>query len=227
MPRSALVVLVAGTLVVLGAAGAALAGDERDLAFVDGVAPLEAVGELAPGAVACQHAVAVIEPFAAIRLTVDTGGAPGPPLIVTVAQGHHDAHPAARVPDGYVSSITDPRTGPVARIGRVVRSGAVDVCVGNHGKRPVLIGGARQTQRGDGALTIGGRDVDGAMTLTFLRERPASLLAELPAAFRRAALFHPPFVGAWTFWLLAVLVAIGVPVLIGLAVRAACEPDRP
>ena len=226
MPRSALAVLVAGTVAVLVAAALALAGDERDLAFANGLAPLEAVSELAPGSVACQHAVPVVEPFAAVRVTVDTAGAPGPPLIVTAAQGHHGAHPAARIPGGYVSTIADPRSGPVARLGRVLRGGVVDVCVGNHGRRGLLVAGSRQTQRPDGGLTVGGRRTDGAMTLTFLRERPTSLLAELPAAFERAALFHPPLVGAWTFWLLTILVAVGIPVLLGVAVRAACRPGE-
>jgi hypothetical protein len=45
--------------------------------------------------------------------------------------------------------------------------------------------------------------------------------------FERAALFRPGWVGAWTFWLLLAALVIGVPTLLGRALRAALEEEEP
>lgn len=230
MPRSAWAVMAGGAVAVLIAAVAALATDRRDLAFANGVAPLEAVVQLAPGQEACQREVAVLAPFAGVRLAADTDGRPGPALEVTVRWRRPGSAGVngGRVGAGYVSAVAEPQSGPTATLGRIETDSA-DVCVQNAGERVVGLGGTPEEDPADGRLSVG-RPGDleparGNLALSFLRAEPTSLLAQLPTAFRRAALFHPPLVGAWTFWLLAALVALGVPALLARSLWAACRTE--
>jgi hypothetical protein len=55
--------------------------------------------------------------------------------------------------------------------------------------------------RGAGQLVLGGASA-AQLAMVFDRPDPPSLLGALPTALRRAALFHPGWVGAWTFWAL-------------------------
>jgi hypothetical protein len=59
------------------------------------------------------------------------------------------------------------------------------------------------------------------MRLVFKRSEPRSALAQVPDMFERATLFRPDVIGAWTFWLLLVAVAAGIPALLAFALRAA------
>ena len=56
-----------------------------------------------------------------------------------------------------------------------------------------------------------------------------SLLGSLSTAFSRASLWHPSWVGSWTFWLLAIalLAAFGVGVSAVVSAAAADDEDRP
>jgi len=58
------------------------------------------------------------------------------------------------------------------------------------------------------------------------RSRDRSLLALIPDAFDRAALFRPGWVGAWTYWLLLGALVIGVPVLLSRALASAAASDE-
>ena len=53
---------------------------------------------------------------------------------------------------------------------------------------------------------------------------PQSLFSMLPTIFRRAMLFRPTWVGAWTFWLLAAAV-LGAFALGAVAVARASSAD--
>jgi hypothetical protein len=217
MPRGAAAVLGGGCLAVVLAALLALARDERTLAFSNGVAPIEPALELGPGQRACQLGVAVVEPFAAVSPAADTGGAPGPVLGVSVRRS--GARRSGLAPGGYASRLDDPASYPIARVGPVPAGPPVDVCIANGGSRPVALGGTVGNELRDSRLVRegGGAPQTANLHLVFLRERPTSLLTELPRALRRAALFHPPWIGAWTFWLLAGLVTVAVPLLLGRA----------
>ena len=47
------------------------------------------------------------------------------------------------------------------------------------------------------------------------------MLSLVPGILRRMARFRPHFFGAWTYWLLLVLLLVGVPLLLALALREA------
>jgi hypothetical protein len=54
----------------------------------------------------------------------------------------------------------------------------------------------------------------------------ASWLSALPTAFSRASLFHPSWVGVWTFWLLAVALLASFAAAAVAVTQAAAEDDR-
>ncbi len=78
------------------------------------------------------------------------------------------------------------------------------------------------------APTVGGAPVPSRVSVLFLGPRGAhrSVASQIGEMFRRAALFRPGFVGAWTYWLLFLLV---FPALAYGAVRllATADSDRP
>src|SRR5206468_5663138 len=59
------------------------------------------------------------------------------------------------------------------------------------------------------------------IALVIPRPKPKSVLALVPEMFRRAALFRPGFVGAWTYWVLAALILIAAPLLLARAMASA------
>lgn len=230
MPRGARALLLGGAALVVVAAVVALALDRRSLAFSNGVAPDQAVATLGPGQRACQRRVPVVEGFDRVAPTTDTGGRPGPALDVGILDhGSGRVIRMGRAARGYRTRINFPGAPATATVGRVRHEGAIDVCLRNTGSQPVQLVGTAVRRSSQSALDLGGgqpRPAGGNLQLTFLRARPVSLLTELPAAFRRAALFHPPVVGAWTFWALTALMAIAVPLLLARALRLAWVADR-
>jgi hypothetical protein len=227
MRSAATAVLSAGAAAIAAAGLLTAAADRRELAFVNGVAPRDPALELEPRHTACQREVEVMEPFSRVRLALDTRGRAGPPLDLRVSRhGSGRLLGKGRAAGGYLASARAPEESPVVEVGPVPAGGEVDVCVRNAGSASLLIGGSTGSSREAGDLEAGERrlePVDASAHVTFLRERPTSLLAQLPAAFRRAALFHPPLVGAWTFWLLSALVLVALPWLLAIAVRSAAE----
>jgi len=222
--------LLGGAAVVVVAAVIALAVDRRRLAFSNGVAPNQAVATLAPGQRACQRRVPVIERFELVAAATDTGGHPGPALDVSVLD--HVSRRVigmGRVPAGYRTRIGAPGPAATAEVGRVRHGGEIDVCLQDVGPQPVQLVGTAVRRSSQSDLALGGRrqrPAGGNLQLTFLRERPVTLLSEMPVTFRRAALFLPPVVGAWTFWLLAALMAVAVPLLLARALRLAWAARR-
>ena len=65
------------------------------------------------------------------------------------------------------------------------------------------------------------------VALELIRSDDRSLLAALPDAFDRAALFRPGWIGAWTYWLLLAGLVVGVPLLLAGALSAASDQEEP
>ncbi len=207
--RSAVVTaLIAAAAVLAVAIYAAVRGD--DLAFTPGVAPGVAIAQLAPGDEICQRPLTV-PPDAEFDRVALTLGAPEPVRV----------------------TVRDARTGRVVRSARatggrpaatgVVPAGArIALCVENAGTRPVPVyGNPGQAARATTAA-VNGREIPFDVAMRFERA-PRSLASLAPAMARRAALFRPGWVGAWTIWALAGLVALAVPALLVRAVRTAAE----
>jgi hypothetical protein len=76
-----------------------------------------------------------------------------------------------------------------------------------------------------GALTFSARQKL-ALAMAFTTPQSRSLTALLPTVFARAALFHPRWMGAWTFWaLLAGLIIAAGLVLRALLVAVSLDED--
>lgn len=116
-----------------------------------------------------------------------------------------------------------PASTPV-RLTKAVDSGApVTICLSERHATMTLYGGSPSY----GGPTIIGSSPGTALWLQLQTSKPQSLLASLPVAFRRASLFRPTWVGAWTFWVLLVgLVAVLPAGLICLHSAARDEPER-
>jgi hypothetical protein len=99
---------------------------------------------------------------------------------------------------------------------------AAKLCVANYGDRAGLVQGNGEG-RGQGALTttLNGRPSPVSLVVTLLRERRQSVLARLGETFRHAAALQPGFAPAGVLWVLAVLVLLGVPAAVTVALRRA------
>ena len=222
--RSAAAVTLAACATGLGVLLLVAALDERELAFTLGVVPNGAAVQLEPGEEACQEPIDVAADFAAVRVVPAAEGLPGPALAISVrALKSGRTLARGRTPEGY--SPAEPQ---VARVGDVRRGERVSVCVRNSGRvRVGIYGGPEQAARTSRALERG-RATDRDLSLVFLRDEPGSALGTVPDMFRRSALWHPGWVGGWTFWVLAALVALAVPLLLARAALAAePRPGRP
>lgn len=203
MRRALLAVAVLGALAVLAAA----ALDERERAFTVGLPPVRVAAELPPGGSVCREEVDVPAGFSRLRLATASFGRPGPAL--TVSAG------AARgtVPAGYPDNST-----VEVRVGRFSEDERIDVCVTNDGDHRMALYGSPPDTPPD---HLGDPDRTPELGVTFVREESRSMLALVPDAFERAALFRPAWVGPWTFWVLLGLVLLGLPLLLAAAYRSA------
>ena len=175
---------------------------------------------LAPGKEACRTPIKPQDPGAnRLAFGLDSGGRPSPRLDVRVRMGRdlgNRPFAKGRLERG------GPRTGRVVvpLTGSVAGAYEVSACVKNVGPGPVVLNPGR---RPPAPVRGPARIADFSVTLS--REPDRSLLALVPSAFRRAELFKPGFFGPWTFWLLVVLLAAGVPLLLARALALAERED--
>jgi len=208
-------VAILGLIALLGAA----ATEQRPIAFSLDIPPTAPVMTLYPGHAACEGPIQTSVAFAAVQAYLAPIAAPGAALDLTVS----DSQSGATLATGHLASGYGIEIGPSIALDSTVLPGrSVVVCFHSKGPRPVALfggpGGPELTQ------TFAGKPTAAHVGLIFLRPHPRSLLSLLPAVFERAALFHPRWVGAWTFWVLtvALLAAFG---LAGFAVAAAARGD--
>lgn len=212
--RAPLVLIGVAALAVF-ALIATMATDERGLAFTLGVRPTQVATVLKAGDEACQRPIDVSADADAVEFQVGTFRRPGPPLDVAVREASGPLG-TAHVPGGYPDNSRQR-----VRVGEIKSGERIAVCIHNLGRsRLALYGGPFQAAR-TSALFLDGKPQASDVTLIFHREPSQSMLSLLPDVFERASLFHPGWVGAWLFWLLAAAVAFGVPVLLALAMSNA------
>ena len=101
----------------------------------------------------------------------------------------------------------------------------ISVCLHNHGPSSTTVLGSG-TNPLSGTVTIANKADPQAMALLFLEPHERSLLSLVPTALRRASLFRPGWIGAWTFWALGVALLLGFGVLTIAVVRAAQDDTR-
>jgi hypothetical protein len=220
-------------LVVLAITGA---GKGTDLVQTTAVNPVYPVAPLAPGATLCQGPLGLADAFERVSFNAGTFGKPGPPLVVSVVDEDSGAQLAwARQRPGWVDNGT-PR---VLDVGKVDSGPRVAVCVHNEGRTHTFLFGDFYFGKGvrgplgvtptnsTSTASVDGAQLEGDVALSLYASDHHTGLSWIPAMFRHAAAFKPPFVGAWTFWLLALLLIVGAPVALWAALRAATRPEDP
>jgi hypothetical protein len=168
---------------------------------------------VAGGEAACLRGGVLFEPAGeAVRFQVRTRGGAAPPLeIEATAPGYHAA---ASRPGGYrdhdtlVVGLTPPA--------HAVAGGTL--CLRNAGRAPVgLVATAEPRHYAPLRATVGNRTVEPQVSVAFVETSRHSVLARLGTVADRVSAFRPGIVGRWTLYALALLVSVGVPALIVLA----------
>jgi hypothetical protein len=216
--RSAAVASLCGiALAAVAGLAATAAGERTDLAFTLGVVTTQVATDLRPGQQACQAPIDVRAAFGSVRVMTGTFFRPAPPFDMTIT----DARTGAELGRARIAPTSMQISTHVVRVPPVTAGREIAVCFRNAGRTVAGIYGGAGAPGSDAALE--GRPVRPDLALVFLRERSISALSLLPEMFRRAALFHPGWVGAWTFWLLGGLFLVLVPALLAWAVAASAR----
>jgi hypothetical protein len=192
--------------------------DERSVAFLFGAIPRVPAAVLPPRAEVCQTPIELQADADAVSFPVGTRRRTGVPLTVTVRTLSGRPLSRYRIGPGYPSGWVE-----TARFPRLHAGQTISLCIRNDGTHPAYPLG-EDTVVGSGTVQ-GGRSSTIDIALTFLHSRPRSVLSQVPAMFRRAALFRFRWVGAWTFWALAIAVLVGVPFLCAYALARAARED--
>jgi hypothetical protein len=87
------------------------------------------------------------------------------------------------------------------------------ICLINRGTSPaVLLGSTEQRSRTRSTLTIDGKAVEGDIALTFVGNHGKTRLSRLGEAFEHASNLTDRLIPDWLVWLIAVFVALSLPV---------------
>jgi hypothetical protein len=213
--RSSVAVLLAVVTAGVASLVGVLAFRDTALVYTLGVPDTGVAVKVPRGQEACQEPIQLPEgtTFDRVRMKVEGGvgqlvvrGLPGRSVL---ARG--------RIAD----AVGEQRV----RVGDVSPRGPVAVCLQGVTGRLRVHGAAGLANRSTG-VALGGQPVDVDM-LVAMERRSRSLLSLVPDMAERAALWRPPFVGRWTYALLGLLLLLGVPAALALAVRSSspCAND--
>jgi len=176
---------------------------------------------VAPNQQACENSVTVTSDtrFATFQLRPAKPSREGGPPVGFVLSGQ-GYRATAVVPGGYPGGsvtlrITPPRHTLIGT-----------ACFVNLGTKPVLLDGTTEGRTiARPALEIAGRPVTGDVALSFQGLRSESLPEELGVLFDHASNLTDGLVPVWLIWLIAPLVAFGVPIALILAYYSAMLED--
>jgi hypothetical protein len=216
-PQLAFVAVVVLALLALLIAGLTNKSSE---AFTLGVVAGGVAADLRPGDQACEERIDVPEKFSAVEVQVGTYRRSGVPLDVSI---HRLTGDGAELASGSLPAGYPDVSRPHIEVGDVAEGERIAVCFENRGERKVALYGNAGRAAPASTLEVRGRNVDTDLTLVFHRSGERTLLAALPDAFRHAALFKAGWVGAWTFWLVAIAAIVLVPLALVRALRQARE----
>jgi hypothetical protein len=187
-----------------------LTNDGQPIADIPTPTALAAITEfaVAPGGQACMSTVALtpnsdLAQFGFPPVKPAPRVAPAVELVLS-APGYRAS---ARVPSEDLGSEV---TLPIAPPKHAVIGTA---CFVNHASKTVKLNGTTEPRTvARSATLVDGTSVVGDIALTFLASHPRSLLDSLGEIFGHASNLTDRLVPVWLIWILAVLVAFGVPV---------------
>ncbi|MCW3020493.1 MAG: hypothetical protein JWN10_2801 [Solirubrobacterales bacterium] len=178
--------------------------------------------QLAPGQQACMTSVAVEPNSLAAQFELHPakpGPQGGPPVaLVLSAPGYRSVSQlAGGYPGGLATVATTPPRHSLLASACFVDRGDTDV---------VLLGSAEARTVSRSGTSIAGVSVVGDVALTFLDTRPSSLVEQAGTIFSHASNLTDHLIPVWLIWILAVLVAFGVPLGILGAFYTALREDE-
>jgi hypothetical protein len=187
-----------------------LTGAQRSLAEIPSPPAFRAIGAFVvpPGQQACMASVAITPTSRVAQFQVHPARGTvqgGPPVELVLSGSGYETR--ARAPGGYTKASTVLLM--IVAPGRALIGKA---CFLNRGMTSVLLNGTTEPRTVSRSATrIGGRPVAGDIALAFLDNRQRSLLDRLGEIFGHASNLTDRLVPVWLIWILAVLVAFGVP----------------
>lgn len=196
-------------------------------AFTLGVVLSGPALNVAPAAEVCQSPVTIPDDqadFDRVRFTLATlEPRPGPAVDVTLKTLDGETVARGRVPGGYQPGGELPQS---VDVGHVTTREPMQVCLKNAGDAPVALFGSGDLASRTSTATLAGAPTGVDVGLSFAHAEPRSGLSLLPAFFDRMALWRAGWIGGWTYWLLAAVVALVVPALLVVALRGALDAPR-
>lgn len=222
------VVVLAGGLGALALAGSRA---HHVRAFSLDVPDTRVVAKLTDGQRACEGPIESPAPFGRVRAFAFFTASPAPlDFVVSDARSGRALARGRALAAVGPGAVTATRNAPVfgtvtATLDAPVPAGSrLKVCIAAGSGRIVLGGGSRPAG-GLIRLRVAGRRAPNEVSLVMLEVRPQSFFSLLPTIIDRAALFRPGWVGAWTFWALALALLAGA-IALGIAVsRVALEDE--
>jgi hypothetical protein len=237
MRRRVALPLLAVVVVVVAAMVVRAGSDERPVQQGLGVFVLQNEVTLRSGHEGCQGPIGLTDRTASVEFNPGTPHAEPGPAVATLIRDVPSTHVVSR---GLLPAGFDPRRPQTVRLTPALPANAVvQVCFRNLGPGQVLLFG--DTAFGTSKVgfvgvhptivtssaSLDGKDLPGHdIAMVFPRAKPKSVLALVPEMFKRAALFRPGWLGAWTYWVLAALVLLAAPLLLARAASRAVDVDE-
>ncbi|MEA2425488.1 MAG: hypothetical protein QOH13_1898 [Thermoleophilaceae bacterium] len=162
----------------------------------------------------CMTDVAMSAESEQLRFKLGTYHHKGPPLEVTVRGAGYAA--ARSIPRGYADNAT--LSVPLPRAGR---SRLVTVCIRNSGDSKVALYAAADRAESRVHVFVDGKPVAATPTLSFNERGDVSIADRAGVIAGRIAVFRGLLDHGWIVWLLALLVLVVVPVLVGASLALA------
>lgn len=164
---------------------------------------------LTPGKRICEGP---LTPQGGFRTAVFMNSGVNARALVTIHAGRVAAAPVVAV--GSLATTPAEGENAVLLTPPVSTASQLTLCVREQHGSMTLYGGSPS----HGAAAIAGAIPATPLWLQLLSASPRRFVDALPLAFRRASLFRPDWVGAWTFWALLLLVFGGFPaIVVGLS----------
>ena len=230
MRSGAVIALAVVVLAGLVAAAIGAAGTRRTESQTLGMLPVEPLTTIGLADRVCQRPITPADPIRAVALVLAPGATTRGPVRVTVRKpdignkGTGTVLAEATRPREVLTG--QPQTWVLDK--PVTPEQFLDVCVEQNGREPIELWGDTAVGRTPATSQAfkNGRLLGGDLYMTFPDPDGGSLLDRLPAAFRHAAPYKLSGIGGWTFWVLALLIVVGGPLLLARAVSAAERDDR-
>ena len=208
--------LVAVAVLAVAALFVAGSGGQPIRAYALDVPNMSVVAAVHPPEQACEGPIASHYAFQAVGVWTESPRAFGvDTVVVEAATNHQVLASSGRMIVGPSQTEQTPRLSRPVPADR-----SIVVCVQAQRNR-IAVWGSQAAQPG---VTATGVPAGQQFSLVLLTDPGnGSLLSWLPTAFGRAALWHPSWVGTWTFWLLAaaLVAAFGVGVIAVIAAALA------